>query len=130
MENNVNDLRATFSSKIENAKEKLNETKNRIHDYMNGATEKARDTIEARRAEVNAKLEENQKLLIEKKEEVEASIANFKEQRNLKAAQKKAEKSKEYAATCIALTIAIIEEADIAINNAVIAEQELQEIAK
>jgi hypothetical protein len=89
--------------------------------------DKIKTDFEARTREAESARAEVQAYVDEKKGETEAKIKEWKTNRELGKLEKRADNAEEYAAYCILVAMAAVDEAEVAILEAVVARRESDE---
>lgn len=124
MSEKIQELKTKFSEALDSAKEKANEVQSNVKTSGESLSAKVSSKVD----EVKAAFSSAQEKAKTKKEELDAKIEAFKHDRSVERAQKKAQEAEEYAMACVELVFASINEAEIAIANALVAAKEAEEI--
>ena len=117
-------LKEKLESEIEEAKERLYQIKTEVQNNK----EKWRAINKEKQKEIKLHLAEMQQEADEKKAAFEESIEVFLTEHSVIAAKKKADNAREYATSCISLAFAAIEEAQMAMHNAITAAEQAEKM--
>jgi membrane protein involved in colicin uptake len=132
MNEKLETLRNKLHGKLDSGINKLETVQNHLSSQMMEAEETVRSKLdEAKTASESLKQKLDDKknrlkeLAEEKKQEIEADIADCKAGRELKKLEKRAERAEEYAENCIEVAMCAIAEADEAVLEAVCARMDV-----
>ena len=120
--NAVDDRMDNFKASIESAPAKAKADVQAMLDKAKADHEASKHKIEETKKRINGSLEA-------KKEETVAKIAEWKDQREVKKLEKRAQRAEEYAAARVWLAMVAIDEADYATLEAIAARIEADEVA-
>ena len=126
MSETINFLKEKFASSLESAKQMANE----VSEKMKSSVTEIETSITEKMEEAKSQVASVQEKMEAKYAEFEANVEAFKAESNAEISKKKAVYAEEYAAACVEMVFAAMQEAENAISNAILAAQEAEELAK
>ena len=124
MSQKIDNLRTSLQTKLNAISDQLNTVKTNLENYSNEVESSIHTKLDAAKAQLEAKKQEiiNAKTkLAERVEAKEAEIEEWKAKREHEKLVARADRAEDYAATAIIIALAAVEEAEIAILEAVAA---------